>query len=215
MSKDFLRSVSQPMWGFDHTEADYLPAGVSAVSQLPWRISRRSRPRDSAVAHWRLAKLPRCLSSEDLNRLIAACDGSSPGRLRDRAIVLLLVRLGLRAGDVAQLRLQDIDWNRGTLQVIGKGRYQVRLPLPQDVGDAMLRYLERRPTNNADYVFIRSIAPYRSGTLHLRRRRKNSGLTQQNNPGAASIRPSQEDAQPPRWGDSDKQECRAAHSSVD
>jgi integrase len=68
----------------------------------------------------------------------------------------------LRAGDVAQLRLQDIDWNRGTLQVIGKGRDQVRLPLPQDVGDAMLRYLERRPTiSDTDYVFIRSIAPYR------------------------------------------------------
>jgi site-specific recombinase XerD len=115
-----------------------------------------------AVAHWRLAKLPRCLSSEEVNRLIAACDGSDPGRLRDRAIVLLLVRLGLRAGDVAQLRLNDIDWNRGTLQVIGKGRYQVRLPLPQDVGDAMLGYLERRPTiSDTDCVFVRSIAPYR------------------------------------------------------
>lgn len=113
-----------------------------------------------AVAHWRLAKLPRCLSSEEVNRLIAACDGSDPGRLRDRAIVLLLV--GLRAGDVAQLRLKDIDWNRGTLQVIGKGRYQVRLPLPQDVGDAMLGYLERRPTiSDTDCVFVRSIAPYR------------------------------------------------------
>jgi integrase len=74
----------------------------------------------------------------------------------------MLVRLGLRAGDVAQLRFTDIDWNRGTLQVIGKGRYQVRLPLPQDVGDAVLRYLERRPaTIDADHVFVRSIAPYR------------------------------------------------------
>jgi len=115
-----------------------------------------------AVAHWRLAKLPRCLSVEEVNRLIAVCDGADPGRLRDRAIVLMLVRLGLRAGDVAQLRFTDIDWNRGTLQVIGKGRYQVRLPLPQDVGDAVLRYLERRPaTRYADHVFVRSIAPYR------------------------------------------------------
>jgi integrase len=115
-----------------------------------------------AVAHWRLAKLPRCLSAEEVNRLIAACDGADPGRLRDRAIVLMLVRLGLRAGDVAQLRLTDIDWNGGTLQVIGKGRYQVRLPLPQDVGDAVLRYLEWRPTNiDTDHVFVRSIAPYR------------------------------------------------------
>jgi integrase len=68
----------------------------------------------------------------------------------------------LRAGDVAQLRLSDIDWNQGTLQVIGKGRYEVRLPLPQDVGDAMLRYLERRPANiDTDRVFVRSIAPCR------------------------------------------------------
>jgi len=115
-----------------------------------------------AVAHWRLAKLPRCLSTEEVTRLIAACDGSDPGRLRDRAIVLMLVRLGLRAGDVARLRLTDIDWNGGTLQVIGKGRYQVRLPLPQDVGDALLRYLECRPTSiDTDYVFVRSIAPCR------------------------------------------------------
>jgi site-specific recombinase XerD len=115
-----------------------------------------------AVAHWRLAKLPRCLSAEEVNRLIAACDGTDPGRVRDRAIVLMLVRLGLRSGDVAQLRLTDIDWNNGTLQVIGKGRYQVRLPLPQDVGDAVLRYLESRPASiDTDHVFVRSIAPYR------------------------------------------------------
>jgi site-specific recombinase XerD len=115
-----------------------------------------------AVAHWRLAKLPHCLSAEEVDRLIAACNGTDPRRLRDRAILLMLARLGLRAGDVACLRLTDIDWNNGTLQVTGKGRYQVRLPLPQDVGDALLRYLECRPANiDTDRVFIRSIAPCR------------------------------------------------------
>src|SRR4029077_11268847 len=115
-----------------------------------------------AVAHWRLARLPRCLSAEEVDRLIAACNGTDPGRLRDRAILLMLARLGLRSGDVARLRLTDIDWNNGTLQVTGKGRYQVRLPLPQDVGDALLRYLECRPTNiDTNHVFIRSIAPCR------------------------------------------------------
>jgi integrase len=74
----------------------------------------------------------------------------------------MLVRLGLRSGDVAALRLSDIDWINGTLQVTGKGRYQVRLPLPQDVGDALLRYLDCRPANVAtDHVFMRSNAPYR------------------------------------------------------
>jgi site-specific recombinase XerD len=115
-----------------------------------------------AFAHWRLAKLPLCLSTEEVNHLIAACNGTDPGRLRDRAIVLMLVRLGLRSGDVAQLRLADIDWNSGTLQVIGKGRYQVRLPLPQDVGDAVLRYLEQRPAySDTDHLFVRSNAPHR------------------------------------------------------
>lgn len=118
-----------------------------------------------AFAFWRLAKLPRCLSAEEVNRLVDACDGTDSGRLRDRAIVLMLVRLGLRSGDVARLRLTDIDWNSGTLRVTGKGRYQVQLPLPQDVGDAVLRYLERRPTcSDTDHVFVRSIAPYRPFT---------------------------------------------------
>lgn len=113
-----------------------------------------------AVAHWRLARLPRCLSAEEVNRLIASSNGTTPGRLRDRAILLMLARLGLRSGDVAALRLSDIDWNNGTLRVTGKGRYQVRLPLPQDVGDALLRYLECRPANVVtDHVFMRSNAP--------------------------------------------------------
>jgi len=113
-----------------------------------------------AIAHWRLATLPRCLSAHELDRLIAACEGSTPARLRDRAIVLLLARLGLRAGDVAELRFSDIDWKSGTVQVTGKGRYQVRLPLPQDVGDALLRYVECRPrADHTHRVFVRSIAP--------------------------------------------------------
>jgi integrase len=71
-----------------------------------------------------------------------------------------LSRLGLRAGDVAQLRLADIDWSNGTLQVTGKGRYQVRLPLPQEVGNALLRYLDcRLQVGDSDRVFLRSIAP--------------------------------------------------------
>ena len=113
-----------------------------------------------SIASWRLARLPRCLSEGELVRVIAVCDGEATGRLRDRAILLLLSRLGLRAGDVAGLCLTDIDWVNGTMQVTGKGRYQVRLPLPQDVGDAILRYLDVRPGFAAsDRVFLRSIAP--------------------------------------------------------
>ncbi len=113
-------------------------------------------------AHWRLAGLPRYLVAEQVNRLIAACDGEVVARQRDRAIVLLLARLGLRAGDVAQLRLNDIEWETGSLRVSGKSRYEVRLPLPQDVGDAIVAYLACRPsTCPSDHVFLRNIAPYR------------------------------------------------------
>ena len=113
-----------------------------------------------AITHWRLAALPPCLNAEELNRLITACDGDSLSRRRDCAIVLLLARLGLRAGDVARLRLTDIEWQTGTMRVMGKDRYEVRLPLPQEVGDAILRYLERRPhVDHTDRVFLPNIAP--------------------------------------------------------
>jgi site-specific recombinase XerD len=115
-----------------------------------------------ALAHWRLSTFPKCLASEDVDRLIAACDGHSLRKLRDRAIILLLVRLGVRAGDLSNLRMKDIEWKTGTLRVSGKGRYEVRLPLPQDAGEALLRYLESRPrVTRDDHVFVRNIAPFR------------------------------------------------------
>jgi site-specific recombinase XerD len=114
-----------------------------------------------AFAAWRLAELPRYLTAEQVDRLIAACDGPSPKRRRDRAIVLLLARLGLRAGDVARLRMADIEWSTGSVRVSGKGRYQVRLPLPQDVGDAIVDYLRcRSQIRNNDHIFVRNIAPF-------------------------------------------------------
>jgi site-specific recombinase XerD len=120
-----------------------------------------------AVAHWRLASLPHHLSAAELARVLAVCDGDRPARVRDRAMVLLLSRLGLRAGDVAQLRLTDLDWEQGTIHVTGKGRYQVRLPLPQEVGEAVLQYLASRPhVPETDRVFLTTIAPvspFRSG----------------------------------------------------
>lgn len=113
-----------------------------------------------ALAHWHLASLPRCLTAQEVERLIAACEGDSLARRRDRAIILLLVRLGLRAGDVAGLRLADIEWDASTLRVSGKGGYEVRLPLPQEVGEALLGYLDCRPRLSADApLFTRTIAP--------------------------------------------------------
>jgi len=119
------------------------------------------------LAHWRLSNVPRCLPPEDVERLIASCDESSPVGKRDRAILLLLARLGLRAGDVVRLRLCDIDWKDAWLQVCGKGRQQVRLPLNQEVGQAIATYLqEGRPPTSIDAVFLRSRAPVRALRSH-------------------------------------------------
>lgn len=116
-----------------------------------------------AVAEWKLSSLPKYITSDDLNRVIAACDINTRQGIRDRAIILLLGRLGLRAGDVSNLRIDDVDWSKGTLRVSGKGRREVLLPLPQDVGDALLAYLKKaRPPVAIDKLFLCLSAPYRS-----------------------------------------------------
>lgn len=113
------------------------------------------------LARWSLASLPRGLPPADVDRLLSACDVRTPFGRRDRAILLLLARLGLRAGDVLELRLGDIDFAEATLRVRGKGRRETLLPLPQEVGDAILAYLERdRPRGHDDErVFFKVLAP--------------------------------------------------------
>lgn len=117
------------------------------------------------VPEWKLSALPRYLEADDVERLIASCDLSKPCGVRDRAILLLLARLGLRAGDITAMRLGDLDWRGGTVRVLGKGRKEVRLPLPQDAGDALIEYLVKaRPSVDADRVFLCVHAPVRPFT---------------------------------------------------
>ncbi len=112
------------------------------------------------VAAWRLSSLPRYIGSDDVERLIATCDPTHAAGARDRAVMLLLARLGLRAGDVRALRLAHIDWSHGRFRVIGKGRCETWLPLPQDVGDAIVHYVEHfRPASGDDHIFLRVYAP--------------------------------------------------------
>ncbi len=112
------------------------------------------------VPQWRLSSLPRYISTDDIERTIETCDARPVG-LRDRAILLLLARLALRAGDIVALRMNDIDWERAEIRVSGKSRRQAILPLPQEVGDALVAYLKRRPKVDEENVFLRSVAPYR------------------------------------------------------
>lgn len=114
-----------------------------------------------SVAQWRLSSLPRYLVTADVERVITSCDQLTTNRLRDKAVLLLLARLGLRAGDVWGLCLNDLDWASGTLRLSGKARRQVRLPLPQDVGDALLAYIEQeRPRVDQEAVSLKVVAPY-------------------------------------------------------
>lgn len=119
------------------------------------------------LAHWRLATLPRFFQPEDVERIIASCDGASAVGRRDRAILLLLARLGLRAGDVVRLRLSDIDWKGASIHVSGKGRRDALLPLTREVGQTIVAYLRRgRPKTKADTVFVRARAPFRALASH-------------------------------------------------
>jgi site-specific recombinase XerD len=119
------------------------------------------------VPHWRLAPLPRPLSAEDVERLIASCDCSSSIGRRDRAILLLLARLGLRAGDIVAMCLSDVDWKGAWVHVSGKNRRQVRLPLTREVGQAVVAYIrDGRPRADTDGLFLRSRAPYRPFANH-------------------------------------------------
>jgi integrase/recombinase XerD len=114
------------------------------------------------VPQWRLSSLPRFLEAPDVERVVNSCDTKTVRGLRDHAVLLLLARLGLRASDVVQMSLGDIDWRRGTLRVRGKGRREALLPLSQEVGDAVLTYLERgRPSSRSDKLFLTIYAPTR------------------------------------------------------
>jgi integrase/recombinase XerD len=116
-----------------------------------------------AAASWRLAGLPKSLTPGEVQRLLARCDRRTRLGRRNYAILLVLVRLGLRAGEVAALGLDDIDWRAGEIVVCGKGERVERLPLPVDVGEAIASYLRRgRPAMALDRrVFIRVRAPHR------------------------------------------------------
>jgi len=115
-----------------------------------------------SIASRRLAGLPKGLSPEQVRRLLAACDARTRTGCRDKAILTVLVRLGLRAREVARLQLDDIDWRSGEIVVRGKGHCIERLPLPTDVGRAIAAYVRRVRPESAQgrTVFVRSHAPH-------------------------------------------------------
>jgi integrase/recombinase XerD len=114
-----------------------------------------------SVRRWRLAGVPQYLTPDEVERVIASIDRSTAGGCRAHAMLLLLARLGLRAGEVAILELDDIRWEVGEIVVRGKGRLQDHLPLLDDVGEALACYIrEARGPSSSRRVFLRSCAPH-------------------------------------------------------
>ena len=108
----------------------------------------------------RLNSLPKAISAVDVARLLASCDRETVAGRRDFAMLTVLSRLGLRAGETAMLLLSDIDWRRGELVVRGKANRVSRLPLPVDVGEAVVAWLQHgRPHSECRHVFTRLRAP--------------------------------------------------------
>jgi site-specific recombinase XerD len=118
------------------------------------------------VSAWStMPALPKAISPEHAQRAIDCCDLSTGAGLRDRAVLLLLARLGLRAHEIIGLELSDLDWRRGHLRVRGKGGREQLLPLPTEVGVAIAAYLQHgRPASRDRHVFLRSQAPIRGLT---------------------------------------------------
>ncbi len=154
---------------FKHSETDSVPKTKTRVNAIRMFIKfliandycdssmGQVIPR---IPHWKLQYLPMYIQPDEINLVIDGCDCTTKIGIRDRAIILLLARIGLRASDVSGLKLDDVDWENSTLLVAGKNRQETKLPLSQEVGDALLDYLIERPLVNSSFIFIRATAPW-------------------------------------------------------
>ena len=165
-ASDVVRFVQQEAARLHHPKRAKLMTSAlrSFLQYARYRglISIDLRSSVPTVANWSMASLPRALSSDDVERLLAHCNRHTATGCRNWAILLLLARLGLRAGEVVGLTLDDLDWDRGELCIRASGGNSDRLPIPQDVGAALADYLRRlRPACSCRQVFIRMKAPHR------------------------------------------------------
>jgi site-specific recombinase XerD len=120
------------------------------------------------IAQWHWSTLPKSLKAEEVESLLGSCDQDTISGQRDYTILLLLARLGLRAGEVVAMTLDDIDWEAGHLRVRGKGGREDLLPISPDVGKALAHYLRHgRPRCATRRVFVRMHAPRRGFTTSV------------------------------------------------
>ena len=114
-----------------------------------------------SIRRWKLTSLPTYLSAAQVQKTLDGCDRTTVMGRRDYAILMMLAKLGLRADEVATLTLDNIDWRAGELLVRAKGRQRVRMPMPPDVGAAVVAYLrDGRPRSSSRRLFVRTLAPH-------------------------------------------------------
>jgi site-specific recombinase XerD len=114
-----------------------------------------------SIRRWRFASLPTYLSAAQVQKVLDGCDRKTALGRRDYAVLMLLAKLGMRAGEVATLTLDDIDWRSGEMLIRAKSRRRARMPIPPDVGAAIVAYLRNgRPKSSCRRLFIRALAPY-------------------------------------------------------
>ena len=113
-----------------------------------------------SIRQWKLASLPTYLSTAQVQKVLHGCDRATAMGRRDYAILVMLAKLGLRADEVATLTLDDVDWRSGEMLVRAKGRQRARMPIPPDVGAAVVAYLrDGRPKSSCRRLFLRTLAP--------------------------------------------------------
>jgi site-specific recombinase XerD len=148
--------------------AKYIVCGLRALLRFLYAEGHTESALAAAVpsvAGWRLAGLPKALNRRDVSALLASCDRRTTAGRRDFAMLTLLARLGLRAGEVANLALVDLEWRAGEVVIRGKGHREERLPLPTDVGEALVGWLRRgRSRCESPKLFTRVRAPHRGLT---------------------------------------------------
>jgi integrase len=162
---EILRFIRQTACGHSPQHAQHLVAALRALFRflhLRGELARNLAPALPNVAHWTLAELPRSISAEAVQRVLESCDRQTGVGRRDYAILLLLARLGLRAGEVLRLELEDLDWRNARIAVRArKGSGLAQLPLSEETGRAIAAYLRRdRPRSASRRIFLRVRAPY-------------------------------------------------------
>ena len=166
VAADVLGFVTSRCPRYSVGTAKLIVTGLRSLLGFVYLEGLTSAPLAGAVpsaAGWSQSSLPRGLRPGECDRLLGSCDRSQRTGRRDYAILVVLVRLGLRAAEVAGLRLDDVDWRAGEIVVHGKGASEERLPLPVDVGEAIAVYLrDGRPHRDDRSLFLRVHAPLRA-----------------------------------------------------